>query len=191
MYSRLALSLKMLFHCFGAVVLAVSLHQLYSWTFLSEDPALPSHLLGKGEGQTAPQDRICNAYAALFQFDAEYHHSPPTLYDLFSITPLRSSTVSQSNLVAHRGLILRNVDAKLTPYYRLRQSTSEGSPIWAKAQRDIATWNKIAVVLLNPQLRTVYEKEVMGVVKTGISLKQALNGLCQKRWERNSGESVA
>ncbi|KAF4449957.1 hypothetical protein F53441_6876 [Fusarium austroafricanum] len=115
--------------------------------------------------------KICIAYEALKEINPQYRSTPPDLYTLINI----------SKGTSHQGKILKGFQSKTETFLKEANGLRPGSAQDDK-KKQIANWNKVAVVLLEEDVRRVYDQRFLDGW-----IKSELDKMCGDRWKDNRG----
>ncbi|UPL04206.1 hypothetical protein LCI18_015140 [Fusarium solani-melongenae] len=150
---------------------------------------LPEHLVNHAADSNHELERhICVAYEALFQLEPKYHASPPNLYKLLDVPPLPPTRASKADdgsaNSARLRMIMVKLDGKMHKFFLERRALPKG-PARDKVVKAISTWNKIGLVLLDPLVHKVYDRE-FGKKNVG----KVLMKMCGERWKEEKRDAT-
>ncbi|KAF4975074.1 hypothetical protein FZEAL_8096 [Fusarium zealandicum] len=146
---------------------------------------LPGHLMHQASSALNARVHICDAYEALFKLNPSYHASPPLLYTVISVPPPDRESADYHTSSAQLGHIIYQLDRKTLSHYQTRDASPVGSASLKKAQQVIDTWTMVGAVLLNAQIKAVYDEEFVGGLRDGLRVKDVLMkaDMCGDRWK--------
>jgi len=97
-----------------------------------------------------------------------------------------SREADKEALPSTRDIIIQ-LHRKTDSLYRIISRSPEGSQAETRAQKQIDAWKRVGAVLLEPEIRALYDFEILKGWRDGEEVVDVLmqNDMCGGRWKEN------